>query len=180
MKCKRVCAAPGAWFAHQHEDIVPDVMTLAKALGNGMPIGACLAQGAAATLFTPGSHGSTFGGNPLAARVGLTVIYALERIEACHQAQQLGKTMLDGFRQQLDEANGVVSVRGKGLMMGIELDRPCSELVQMALDKQCLINVTAGNVVRLLPSVVINKSEAERIVDIVSTIIKTFLSKEPA
>lgn len=166
----------GQWFAHQHESIRPDVMTLAKALGNGVPVGACLASGQAADLFQPGSHGSTFGGNPLASRVALTVIDVLHTINANQRADELGKMMLQQFQSALSGVKGVSDVRGKGLMIGIELEQPCAELVNMALKKHCLINVTASNVIRLLPPIILTDDEANQIVSIVCNIIKEFLN----
>ena len=167
----------GKWFAHQHENIRPDVMTLAKALGNGVPIGACIAAGEAAELFQPGSHGSTFGGNPLASRAALTVLDELQSMNANQRATELGELMLKQFTQNLSDINGLVEIRGKGLMIGIELDQPCAELVAMALEKHCLINVTAENVIRLLPPLILSNDEAEQIVSIVCDIIKTFLNR---
>ncbi len=167
----------GKWFAHQHEGITPDVMTLAKALGNGVPIGACLATGKAADLFQSGSHGSTFGGNPLAARAALTVINELNHLDAVKKVTELGIYLLDNFKQRLTNIKGVEDIRGQGLMIGIELDRECTELVRMAQELNVLINVTAGNVVRLLPPIIINDDEAEQIVTVVSKVIKIFLKK---
>lgn len=166
----------GKWFACQHEDILPDVMTLAKALGNGMPIGACLARGEAAELIRPGSHGSTFGGNPLAASAALAVLDVLIEQKLDERATQLGKTMLAAFQEALLDIKGIVSVRGKGMMIGIELDRECTELVSQALEEHLLINVTADNVVRLLPPLVITDEEADKIVETVSRIILAFLN----
>lgn len=165
----------GKWFAWQHENSLPDIMTLAKALGNGVPIGACLARGTAADLIRPGSHGSTFGGNPLAARAGLTVMEILTEESLDKRAQYLGELMLSGFREGLKNIAGVKSIRGKGLMLGIELDRDCTELVNMALEERLLINVTAGNVIRLLPPLIITDDQAQMIVEIVCRIIKKFL-----
>ena len=165
----------GKWFAWQHENARPDVMTLAKALGNGVPVGACLAQGVAAELIRPGSHGSTFGGNPLAARAGLTVIEILTEEALDKRAQHLGDLILSGFRKGLKDVPGVKSIRGKGLMLGIELDRDCPELVSMALEEHLLINVTAGNVIRLLPPLIITDDQAITIVDIVCRLVKKFL-----
>ena len=167
----------GKWFAWQHEDALPDVMTLAKALGNGVPIGACLARGVAAELIRPGSHGSTFGGNPLAARAGLTVLEILAEEKLDQRAEYLGNLMMNGFRAGLKEVDGVRSIRGKGMMMGIELDRDCSELVRMALAEHLLINVTSGNVIRLLPPLVISDEQAHLIVGIVCRLIKQFLGR---
>jgi acetylornithine aminotransferase len=169
----------GKWFACQHEDIVPDVMTLAKALGNGFPIGACLAHGTAAGLIQPGHHGSTFGGNPLASRVALTVLDTMEAHALDKRAAVLGEGMLEGFKEGLHDVNGIKAIRGKGMMLGIELDRPCSELVAMALDEKLLINVTAGNVVRLLPPLIISDEEADQIVSTVCRLIRDFFNQSP-
>ncbi len=165
----------GKWFAYQHENIKPDVMTLAKALGNGVPVGACLAQGAAAELIKPGSHGSTFGGNPLAARAGLTVIDVLTDGKLDQRAEHLGSLMLQGFRNELQGIKGVIAVRGKGLMLGIELEKDCGDLVKQALAEHLLINVTSGNVIRLLPPLIITDEEARRIVELVSALVRKFL-----
>lgn len=162
----------GRWLACQHESVQPDVVTLAKALGNGVPIGACLAQGTAAEVLGPGSHGSTFGGNPLAARAALAVVNSLDRDGLIERAGALGERMLAGFRSALADEPGVVSIRGRGLMLGIELDRPCGDLVRQALDQKLLINVTAGSVVRLLPPLVLTDAEADRVVDQVVPLIR--------
>lgn len=162
----------GRWLACQHESVRPDVVTLAKALGNGVPIGACLAQGAAAEVLGPGSHGSTFGGNPLAASAALAVLHSLDRDGLVERAGTLGERMQAAFRTALADEPGVVSIRGRGLMLGIELDRPCAHLVREALDRQLLINVTAGSVVRLLPPLVLTDAEADRVVDEVVTLIR--------
>ncbi len=168
----------GEWFAFQHENITPDVMTLAKALGNGMPIGACLAKGVAAELIQPGSHGSTFGGNPLASRAGLAVIDVLSRQKLHENAAKLGAEMLLSLKNGLSEIKGVVSIRGKGLMLGIELDKDCAQLVNMALEEHILINVTSGNVIRLLPPLIIDVEIAQQIVEKVIRIVKAFLKQE--
>ena len=165
----------GKWFACQHEKVLPDVMTLAKSLGNGVPIGACLAQGKAASLFVPGSHGSTFGGNPLACRVGLAVIETLQKNRLVQQAKNHGKYLLEQFHRSLRNLSGIVEIRGKGLMIGIELDRPCGDLVQQALDQKLLINVTANNTIRLLPPLIISKDECDQIVETLSPLIESFL-----
>lgn len=166
----------GRWFAHQYESIVPDVMTLAKGLGGGFPIGACLAKGPAAELFAPGSHGSTFGGNPLACSVAQAVVETIVSDDLCARAMTLGERIQAGLRTALDGTAGVVEIRGKGLLIGVELDRPCKELVQHALDKGLLINVTADRVVRLLPPLILKDSEADQIVEIVSNLVKQFLA----
>ena len=168
----------GRWFAHQHADIQPDVMTLAKALGNGVPIGACLALGAAADVFKPGNHGSTFGGNPLSTSAALAVLQSIQEDDLVNRAEQLGTRMLDGFKIRLGDAEGVVSIRGRGLMLGIELDRPCGELMQRALDRKLLINVTADTVVRLLPPLILTDAQADEIVTDVSQLILEFFGKD--
>ena len=168
----------GEWFAFQHENITPDVMTLAKALGNGMPIGACLAKGTAAELIQPGSHGSTFGGNPLASRAALAVIDVLSRQTLHENAAKTGAEMLLSLKNGLSEIKGVVSIRGKGLMLGIELDKDCAQLVNMALEEHLLINVTSGNVIRLLPPLIIDVVIAQQIVEKVIRIVKVFLKQE--
>ncbi|MEM6998984.1 MAG: aspartate aminotransferase family protein [Pseudomonadota bacterium] len=166
----------GEWFAFQHENIKPDIMTIAKALGNGVPIGACLAQGAAAELFQPGSHGSTFGGNPLAARAALSVIEVLEQEKLEQRAKKLGNRLIEGFKQSLNGISGIKEIRGKGLMIGIELNQDCAELVKLALEEKILINVTAGNVIRLLPPLIITNDEADQIVSKLSNLLKNYLS----
>jgi acetylornithine aminotransferase len=167
----------GTWFAFQHSSMVPDVMTLAKGLGSGVPIGACVAKGAAAEVFTPGKHGSTFGGNPLATIAGLTTLKAIEEEKLRENAQQMGDLICNGLRATLNGLAGVVVIRNAGLMIGIELDRPCADLVKMALDDKLLINVTAEKVVRLLPPLIINQAEANELVNRLAALIKTFLNK---
>lgn len=167
----------GKWFAHQHEGISPDVMALAKALGNGMPIGACLARGAAAELIQPGTHGTTFGGNPIACRVALTVIEEIEKHHLVERAGQLGEHMRDGFRNTLHNQPGVKEIRGLGMMMGIELEVPCAELVGKALSAGLLLNVTAGNVVRLLPPYILSDEQADDMVRRTSDLIIEFLQQ---
>ncbi len=167
----------GTWFAFQHTGIVPDVMTLAKGLGSGVPIGACLAHGVAAKVFTPGKHGSTFGGNPLASVAALTTLITIEEDKLCTHARKLGDSLNDALSKGLKGVAGVIAIRNAGLMIGIELDRPCTELVKQALEAKLLINVTADKVVRLLPPLVMNQSEAQQMVDRLVPLIKTFLSK---
>ncbi|MBV2092785.1 MAG: aspartate aminotransferase family protein [Candidatus Thiodiazotropha sp. (ex Ctena orbiculata)] len=165
----------GKLFAHQHNDILPDVMTLAKGLGNGMPIGACLARGDAANLLAPGNHGSTFGGNPLACRVAMSVLDVVESQQLADRAAKLGQRFQSEFEAKLAELPGVTSIRSKGLMVGIELERPCAELVGKALEQNLLINVTAGNVIRLLPPMILNDDECKEIIDKVSALVADFL-----
>jgi acetylornithine/N-succinyldiaminopimelate aminotransferase len=167
----------GVWFAHQHGHAKPDVMSLAKALGNGFPIGACLARGAAAELIQPGNHGSTFGGNPLACHVGCAVIDAIETDKLLARAATLGQRMLDGFSSAIGDLEGVASIRGVGLMIGIELNRDCAELVKRALDARLLINVTQGSVIRLLPAYIISDAQADDIVSRVANLVRDFLSE---
>ncbi len=170
----------GKWFAFQHSGISPDIMTLAKGLGNGVPIGACLAKGNAAELFQPGHHGSTYGGNPLVCAAALAVLDTLEKEQLNARVSQLGETMLAAFKAALADVAGIVEIRGLGLMLAIELERPCGEILQQALDAGLLLNVTAGNVVRLLPPLVISDDEAEQIVTITCDLIKNFLSTPSA
>lgn len=165
----------GQWFAFQHSDILPDVMTLAKGLGNGIPIGACLASGKASEVFHPGNHGSTFGGNPFCCAVAQTVIDTIEQDNLVQRAAELGELIIDGFIMQLADVKGVKEIRSMGLMIGIELDRDCAELVQQALSKGLLINVTAGNVIRLLPPLILTNDQAQQIIDIVSKLVKAYL-----
>lgn len=162
----------GRWFAFQHEEIMPDVMTLAKALGNGVPIGACLASGKAKQVFTPGTHGSTFGGNPLACRAALAVIEVMESHQLDQQAEKMGKYLLKALTEQLSAIASVVMVRGKGMMLGIELEKDCGELVAMALEQGVLINVASGNVIRLLPPLILTTDQADQIVETVVDLIK--------
>jgi len=166
----------GEWFACQHEGVMPDVMTLAKALGNGVPIGACLASGPAAAVMQAGAHGSTFGGNPLACRAGLAVLETIEKTNLVQRAALLGERMLTEFRQALEGHPGVKDIRGKGLMLAIELDRPCKDLMTAALQRGFLINVTAEKVVRLLPPLILSDEEADRIVESVATMVREFLA----
>lgn len=166
----------GQWFAFQHEDIKPDVMSLAKALGNGVPIGACMTNEKTSGILQAGSHGTTFGGNPLACRAALAVIDTMERENLVAKASELGEIISSGFSTALANTSGVSNIRHQGLMIGIQLDRPCAELVSLALQQcQMLINVTAGNTVRLLPPMIINAEQAQIIVDELSALIKDFL-----
>ena len=165
----------GTWFGFQHAGILPDVVSLAKGLGGGVPIGACLAAGKAAGLFHPGNHGSTFGGNPLACTAALTTIGAMEAEGLLENAVTVGDGIRHGFAEALKGGSGVVDIRGKGLMIGIELDRPCGGLVTQALDAGLLINVTAERVVRLLPALNFSVAEGEELVSRLSPLIRTFL-----
>jgi acetylornithine/N-succinyldiaminopimelate aminotransferase len=170
----------GKWFAFEHEGIKPDVLTLAKGLGNGVPIGACLARGAAAQVFKPGTHGSTFSGNPLVCRVGLTVLDILERGKFERRAAELGNRILNGLKKSLDAVVGVKEIRGQGLMLAVELDRPCKEILTLALERGLLLNVTADSVVRLLPPLILSDAEADQIVSGVAECVRSFLTNNAA
>jgi acetylornithine/N-succinyldiaminopimelate aminotransferase len=154
----------GSFFAYQHNGILPDVVTTAKGLGNGVPIGACLARGKAGEVFQPGNHGTTFGGNPLACAAGITVIETLQADNLIERARRLGEKLLADFRQALAGQNIVADIRGKGLMIGIELTLPCAELVEQGRSKGILINVTAGNTIRLLPTLILTDAEADELI----------------
>jgi acetylornithine aminotransferase len=162
----------GAYFCYQHSGIIPDLVTTAKGLGNGVPIGVCLASGAAAQVFGPGNHGSTFGGNPLSCAVALTVLDEFERLDIQKQVTAIGEHMLTQFSQRLGHLNVVRDVRGKGLMIGIELEHPCTDLVQKALQKGLLINVAADSIIRLLPPLIIDEQQADQICDIVCGLVE--------
>ena len=165
----------GVWFAHQHAAIKPDVMTLAKGLGSGVPIGACLTHGRAVDVFKPGNHGSTFGGNPLACIAALTTIDVIQHDGLVDRAAQLGANIRAGFQERLEGVAGVVDIRGDGLMIGIELDRPCGEIVALALDAGLLINVTVDKVIRLLPPLVFSDADAKQLVETLAALIRKFL-----
>lgn len=164
----------GEWFAWQHHGVSPDVMTLAKALGNGVPMGACVVQGRAANLLSPGSHGSTFGGNPLACSAALAVLQTIEEMGLRARAKELGARLRAAFNEALQGVREVLSVRGRGLMIGIELDRPCGELVLTALERGLLINVTADRVIRLLPPLVLDESDAMSAAQAIGGLIREF------
>jgi acetylornithine/N-succinyldiaminopimelate aminotransferase len=161
----------GTFFAYQHTSILPDVVTTAKGLGNGVPIGACLARGAAAEVFGPGNHGSTFGGNPLVCAAANAVLDVIEQQGLLARASALGERILAGFRSRLSGNNSVIDIRGKGLMIGIELNAPCGHLVNAALDAGVLLNVTRDNVVRLLPALTMTDAEADELVSRVAGVI---------
>jgi len=165
----------GYLFSFQANAIRPDVVTLAKGLGNGFPIGACLARDAAARVLGPGTHGTTFGGNPLACRVAQTVIETLRRDRLTERASRMGNYLRAGFERTLGGVKGVLNVRGRGLMLGIELDRPCGDLVPQALAAGLLINVTAERVVRLLPPLILERREADSLLQALSSLIRHFL-----
>jgi acetylornithine/N-succinyldiaminopimelate aminotransferase len=167
----------GTWFGFQHSGVMPDVMALAKGLGSGVPIGACLARGVAADVFQPGNHGSTFGGNPLACAAALATLDAIEEEKLLENARLRGVAIRDGLRQAFAGLSSVVDIRGEGLMIGIELDRPCAELVAVARDAGVLINVTADKVIRLVPPLVYGEAEVNELVSVVSAVVKNFLQQ---
>jgi len=170
----------GQWFAFQHSRIKPDVISIAKALGNGLPIGACLARGPAAEVFQAGSHGSTFGGNPLVCRVGLTVLDIIEQQQLLTRATRIGESIRADLKKQLGDCAIVADIRGRGLMIGIELYQDCHELLAQALDNGLLISVQAARVIRLLPPLTISDEEARQIVERLVMLIKDFAGRQAA
>lgn len=170
-------ARSGKMFAFQHEGITPDVMTLAKALGNGIPIGACLAQGKASDVFQPGNHGSTFGGNPFASEVGYTVLQTMLQQNLTENAKLRGEQLVSYLTEKLDNQPAIKEIRNLGLLVGITLDRDCSELASIALDNQLLINITDGNVIRLLPPLIINEAQVTELADRLILSINQFINQ---
>lgn len=170
----------GKWFAFQHSGVKPDVMSLAKGLGNGVPIGACLAAGPAAKLFKPGNHGSTFGGNPLACAAALATLAIIEDEKLIQNAGVIGDLIRAQLRERLAGQPGVRDIRGKGMMIGIELDKPCQDIVERALGAGLLINVTADNVIRLLPPLIYTRENALHLVDHLTPLIGEELAKQAA
>lgn len=164
----------GTYFAYQHNGILPDVVTTAKGLGNGMPIGACLARGKAADVLQAGNHGTTFGGNPLACSAGIAVVETLQSSGLIERAKALGDKLLNDFKTALANNDKVVDIRGKGLMIGIELNAPCGDLVQKGRDSGVLINVTAMNTIRLLPTFILTDAEADELVAKVVKLVTEF------
>jgi acetylornithine aminotransferase len=168
----------GRWFAHQWAGILPDVMPLAKGLASGVPIGAVVARGAAAEVFQPGNHGTTFGGNPLAMRAGLVTIATMQEDDLLDNASRLGQVIMSAIERGLAGMPGFVEVRGQGLMIGVELDRPCGVLVKRALDAGLVLNVTADRVVRLLPPLIFGVEHAEQLVGTLVPLIRRFLEED--
>ena len=166
----------GKWFAHQWAGILPDVMPLAKGLGSGVPVGAVVAGPKAANIFQPGNHGTTFGGNPLAMRAGVETIRIMEEDGLLENAARVGEHLRQGLTQALKGVAGVKEIRGQGLMLGIELDRPCGAIMTQALQAGLLLSVTADSVVRLVPPLIITAAEADEIVSILAPIIQKFLA----
>ncbi len=161
----------GKMFAYQHTEITPDVCTLAKALGNGVPIGACMAKGKAAEILTAGTHGSTFGGNPLACAAALAVLKTFDETNLTQKATEMGDYLLNSIQQALSQHTGIAEIRGLGMMIGIQLHSECADLVNQALDLKTLINVTAGHTIRLLPPLIINHAQADQLVDTLSQLL---------
>jgi acetylornithine aminotransferase len=166
----------GKWFGYQWAEIAPDVITLAKGLGSGVPIGCVLARGRAAGVFGPGNHGTTFGGGPLACRAGLETLQIIEDEGLMQNAAARGEQIRAGFQAAFAGVTGVRSVRGQGLMIGIELDRPCGELVKQALAARLLINVTQDSVIRLVPPLVITPAQADEIVARLAPLVRAFVA----
>jgi acetylornithine/N-succinyldiaminopimelate aminotransferase len=167
----------GKLFAYEHEEIVPDVLCLAKGLGNGIPIGACLVHGAAKGILQPGQHGSTLGGNPFATYVALTVLQTLENDNVLENATKVGEYLLKGLRQTLGSKPIVTHIRGKALMIAIELDRPAAELKKFGLEEGLLLNITAQNIIRLLPPLILTQEEADMIITRLNTCLDQFISR---
>ena len=170
----------GKWFAHQWAGIRPDVMPLAKGLGSGVPIGAVVCGPKAADVMGPGNHGTTFGGNPLAMRAGVETLRIMEEERLLENAAAVGQLLKAGLEKELAGVAGVVEVRGQGLMLGIELDRPCAPLLGSSAEAGLMISVTAERVVRLLPALILSANEARQIVAILCPLIKDFLAATPA
>jgi acetylornithine aminotransferase len=169
----------GKWFAHQWAGIVPDVMPLAKGLGSGVPIGAVVAGPKAAHIFQPGNHGTTFGGNPLAMRAGVETIRIMEKDGLMANAARVGDHLRAALEKALAGVQGVKEIRGQGLMLGIELDRPCGAIWTRSAEAGLLLSVTADSVIRLVPPLVMTENEADEVVAILAPLIKTFLAETP-
>lgn len=165
----------GKFYAYQHQNILPDILTTAKGLGNGIPIGACLARGRAAKLFKPGNHGSTFGGNPFASRIAWTVIQTILNNHLVENAAQRGQQLLIGLKESLSSLAGVKDIRGHGLMLGIELDRPCREIMHIGLKHGILFNVTAEKVIRLLPPLIMTEADTKQLIEKMTQCVHEFL-----
>lgn len=164
----------GEYFAYQHTSILPDVVTTAKGLANGMPLGACMARGLAATVLQPGNHGSTFGGNPVACAAGVATLDTIIADKLCPHAKALGQYFLKGFKTALSDHSHITDIRGKGLMIGIELDKPCTEIVNSAKERGLLLNVTAANTIRLLPPLTFTTAQADEVIALVVELINEY------
>jgi len=170
----------GKWFAHQWAGIKPDVMPLAKGLGSGVPVGAVVCGPKAADVFGPGNHGTTFGGNPLAMRAGVETIRIMEEEGLLANAEKVGAMLKGGFERELAGVEGVSDIRGQGLMLGIELDRPCGDILGRAAQAGLMLSVTAERVIRLVPALILSEEEAKQIIAILVPVIKTFLAESGA
>ena len=170
----------GKWFAHQWAGILPDVMPLAKGLGSGVPIGAVVAGPRAANVLQPGNHGTTFGGNPLAMRAGIETVRIMEEHGLLAHAAAMGERLKAGLEEGWRGLAGVKEIRGQGLMLGIELERPCGELLLKAAERGLLMSVTADTVVRLLPPLIISEAEVDELVGILVPLVQEFLAAAPA
>ena len=167
-------ARTGEYFCYQHSKILPDVITTSKGLGNGVPIGACLAVDQAADVFKPGNHGSTFGGNPLSCAAALAVLKVIRKEDLTSRAENIGNLIMSKLKHELCDVEHVQDIRGLGCMVGIQLDRPCKSLFSQALESGLIINVTADNVVRLLPPLIMTDEETDILVSILCPLIKKF------
>ena len=161
----------GKWFAHQHENIIPDVITVAKALGNGVPIGACLASARASEILVPGSHGSTFGGNFLSCSVGLKVLDIMRDNQICKNAREIGEYFYEQLIKRLSSKKSIHEIRCKGLMIGIELVDECTSLSEVFLDHGLVVNITKEKIIRMLPPLIINKNHVDDIIDIIEKVL---------
>jgi len=170
----------GKWFAHQWSGVLPDVMPLAKGLGSGVPIGAVVCGPKAAHVLKPGNHGTTFGGNPLAMRAGVETLKILDDDQLMANAAHVGEHLMAALRREFAGLPGVVDIRGQGLMIGVELDRPCGVILNRALDAGLLLSVTADKVVRLLPPLIFTQAQADELVGILAPIVRQFLSEPQA
>ncbi len=168
----------GKWFAYQHTEIKPDVLMLAKGLASGIPIGACVVNERSAAVISPGKHGSTFGGNPLACSAGLTTLSVIEQQNLLDNATQLGEFIVNSFKNNLSTVKEIIAIRSMGLMIGIELNQSCGELVKAGLDQGILINVTADKIIRLLPPLILNKDEAAILIATLTKLIQDFLKSK--
>jgi acetylornithine aminotransferase len=168
----------GTWYGYQQANILPDVMTTAKGLGNGVPIGACLTRTKANDLFKPGNHGSTFGGNPLACAAGLAVLDTIEQQQLLSHVTKTSELLLNTLKQRLSQHPLCHNIRGQGMMLGIELTQPCAEIVDIALEQKLLLNVTAGNVIRLLPPLIIDNEQVELIAEGVTRCVEIFAERQ--
>ena len=173
-------ARTGRWFAHQWAGILPDVMPLAKGLGSGVPIGAVVAHRAAAAVLGPGNHGSTFGGNPLAMRAGLATIAAIESESLLENASRQETRIRQGLERHLGDLRGVIEIRGRGLMLGVALDRPCGQIVGQALQAGLVLNVTADSVIRLLPPLIFQDEHSDLLVETLAPLVRSLLEQDPA